>query len=230
MVTRALPLSLSFLAGLVDVTTFVSLNGLFSAHVTGNVVVIADHVVTGRSIGPAVAIAVPLFVAVTVAATLVRDRLGDDRRRSTSVFLTAQTVLVALAGAIALFGPAGAAGLLTGLAAVAAMAVQNAMLHLDVRPVPSTAVMTGNVVAAGIAATRLLTARDAARDDARRSWSAHWPLIAGFFAGGLVAVAAYQAIGAGGWLLAVAASIAATLTWRSTAVPAPQPEGDTRGS
>src|SRR4051794_41566796 len=42
----AIPFILSFIAGMADVTSFVLLNGLFAAHITGNVVVLAADVAT----------------------------------------------------------------------------------------------------------------------------------------------------------------------------------------
>jgi AraC-like DNA-binding protein len=59
-----LPTVLSTTAGAVDVIGFLALGGLFTAHITGNVVVVAAHHVTGGfgEVGPL--LAVPVFVAV----------------------------------------------------------------------------------------------------------------------------------------------------------------------
>src|SRR5436309_6623909 len=59
------PLTLSLIAGMVDVTSFLLLDGLFAAHVTGNVVVLAADVATGQPVRPAVVLAVFVFIAVT---------------------------------------------------------------------------------------------------------------------------------------------------------------------
>jgi len=60
---------LSVTAGAVDTIGFLALGGLFTAHITGNVVV-AAHYVTGGfgEIGPL--LAVPVFVVVLGAVTL----------------------------------------------------------------------------------------------------------------------------------------------------------------
>ena len=80
-----LPAVLSTTAGAVDVIGFLALGGLFTAHITGNLVVIAAHYVTGHfsEVGPI--LAVPVFVAVlgvvTLASWLSRRRLirrGED--------------------------------------------------------------------------------------------------------------------------------------------------------
>src|SRR2546426_12768542 len=53
-----LPTVLSTTAGAVDVIGFLALGGLFTAHITGNVVIVAAHYVTGgfSQIGPLLAV------------------------------------------------------------------------------------------------------------------------------------------------------------------------------
>jgi uncharacterized membrane protein YoaK (UPF0700 family) len=41
-----LPFTLSLIAGSTDVFGFLSLNGLFTAHITGNLVILAAHLIT----------------------------------------------------------------------------------------------------------------------------------------------------------------------------------------
>ena len=144
----ALPLVLSTTAGAVDVIGFLSIGGLFTAHITGNVVVVAAHYVTGGfgQVGPL--LAVPVFVFVLGAVVLMFGRsqnTGSSRR----ALLTLHAAL--LAGCLALgiaFGPfrdpdSGMA-VLTGMVAVSAMASQNALVKLALIGAPSTAVMTTN--------------------------------------------------------------------------------------
>src|SRR5229473_6960988 len=59
-----LPTVLSTTAGAVDVIGFLALGGLFTAHITGNLVILAAHYVTGgfSQIGPL--LSVPVFVIV----------------------------------------------------------------------------------------------------------------------------------------------------------------------
>ena len=78
-----LPAVLSTTAGAVDVVGFLALGGLFTAHITGNVVVVAAHYITGGfyQVGPLVAL--PVFVAVLGAVTvasvaIVRSRDKED--------------------------------------------------------------------------------------------------------------------------------------------------------
>src|ERR1700722_11947830 len=62
--TKVLPGVLSVVAGSVDVISFLGLGGLFAAHITGNLVVLAAHVATGRAASLASILSVPVFIAV----------------------------------------------------------------------------------------------------------------------------------------------------------------------
>src|SRR5262245_62722552 len=82
---RLLPAVLSTTAGAVDVIGFLALGGLFTAHITGNVVILAAHYLTGRfgEVGPL--LAVPVFVVVLGAVTLLSDafeRAGDGPKQA----------------------------------------------------------------------------------------------------------------------------------------------------
>ena len=65
-----LPVVLSTTAGAVDVIGFLALDGLFTAHITGNLVILAAHYVTGGfcQVGPL--LSVPVFIAVLGVVTL----------------------------------------------------------------------------------------------------------------------------------------------------------------
>jgi uncharacterized membrane protein YoaK (UPF0700 family) len=72
-------------AGAVDVIGFLALGGLFTAHITGNVVVLAAHYVTGAfsEVGPL--LSVPVFVVVLGAVTIVSgsvEQAGGSPRRA----------------------------------------------------------------------------------------------------------------------------------------------------
>ena len=62
---------LSTTAGATDVIGFLSLGGLFTAHITGNLVVLAAHYVTGAfsQLGPL--LSVPVFIAVLGIVTFL---------------------------------------------------------------------------------------------------------------------------------------------------------------
>src|SRR6266550_2273893 len=86
-----LPFVLSTTAGAVDIIGFLALGGLFTAHITGNVVVLAAHYVTGgfSEVGPL--LSVPVFVVVLGLVTLLWSRgkpedLAQARRRAGVTF------------------------------------------------------------------------------------------------------------------------------------------------
>ena len=146
---RLLPAVLSTTAGAVDVIGFLALGGLFTAHITGNVVVVAAHYVTGgfSEVGPL--LAVPVFVAVlgmVTRASMAVAKAGYSSRRGLLVLHAA--LLGVCLGLGAGFGPFADAerpmAVLVGMLAVAAMATQNALVKLALPGAPSTAVMTTN--------------------------------------------------------------------------------------
>ncbi len=184
---------LSVIAGITDVTSWLLLGGFFSAHVTGNVVVLAADAVDGRAPDVASLLAIPVFVAVAAIATLVTGRVGGDDRRRTSVLLGAQAVLLAAAAVLSFTtsasdAPAAPLAVVIGLCAVAAMAAQNTYLHLVHGMSFTTAVMTGNLVTATVSGITSL--RDPSDLASRRRWNDTWPIVAGFIVGCLVGAAA----------------------------------------
>src|SRR5215472_674427 len=70
-----LPTMLSAVAGMVDVISFVSFK-LFTAHVTGNLVVIAALLVRGGPPNLAQILAVPVFVLAVAGVWLIAKRLS----------------------------------------------------------------------------------------------------------------------------------------------------------
>src|SRR5882724_8011838 len=99
-----LPIVLSTTAGAVDVIGFLALGGLFTAHITGNLVVLAAHYITGRFGEIAPLLSVPMFVVVLggVTLTFVAKPIRFVRR----ALLALQAVmLAAFLGLGAGFGP-----------------------------------------------------------------------------------------------------------------------------
>ena len=185
-----LPAVLSTTAGTVDVIGFLALGGLFTAHITGNVVVLAAHYVTGGfgEVGPL--LAVPVFVAVLGLVTLATVEAEKARYRPRQALLVLQAVL--LAGCLGLgvgFGPFADAerpmAVFVGMLAVAAMATQNALIKLALPGAPSTAVMTTNTTQLTVDLATVIWGR-AEPDDlakARRRVRLTFPCVIGFVAG-----------------------------------------------
>ena len=164
-----LPAVLSTTAGAVDVIGFLALGGLFTAHITGNLVVLAVHYVTGRfsEVGPL--LAVPVFATVLGVVTLASMRVSKARFASRQALLVLQAcLLVSCLGLGVGFGPFTDAdrptAVLVGMLAVAAMATQNALVRLAFPGTPSTTVMTTNITQLTIDLTTLARRRRE-RDD-----------------------------------------------------------------
>src|SRR5262249_37934809 len=79
MPDRGLLAALSVLAGLVDAMGFLALDRVFTAHVTGNLVVMAVQIATGGPPHVAQLLSVPIFAAAALVAYLLarRPRGGD---------------------------------------------------------------------------------------------------------------------------------------------------------
>jgi len=197
--TPKLPAILALLAGTTDVTSWVLLGGLFTAHVTGNLVLVAADIVTGDPPHLAAVLALPVFIVTTIAATAVARKLADRSDQTKYILLGVQAVLLVVAAGLSFAGRASAnpqsgLALTIGLFAVCAMATQNAYLHLASPKAPSTAVMTGNLVVATIAAFDLLISKGKS-EEAWNRWKDSWPLLAGFILGCLLGATAATVFG-----------------------------------
>lgn len=190
---------LSFLAGYVDTLGFIALHGLFTAHVTGNFVLLGREVVAPGNDVLLKLLAFPAFVAgVAAVRALVRrrQRAGDDALRSAHL-LQAALMLAAAAGSLA----GSAADMASGLLCAAAMGTQNGYGKLLLAKLPASTVMTGNV-------TQLVV------DTLDRAGGAQRPALATLgggvlaFAAGCVAGALASPWGMGGGLLPAVALLA----------------------
>ena len=220
---RRLPALLAVIAGMVDLTGFLTLGNIFTAHVTGNLVVLAAVVVRGGPVNLAQALAIPAFV-LTVAAVWLFARTEAARHGAlTQRLLLIQFLLLAgvFVFAIATHPSADPHGLTAGVAvlvAASAMACQNALLHMTIAGAPSTAVMTGNLVSATLGLLDALSPDPATRSAAGPRIERFLPLLLGFFLGCLVAAVAVSRFGDWAWSLPAAlAGLAAALRW--TAAP-----------
>ena len=204
---RLLPFVLSVIAGCTDVISFLGLGGLFSAHITGNLVILAAHVVSGEPAQVALMLSVPVFMAALALTRLLVGGLEAIGLASLLPLLLLQFLL--LAGFFVLgvatgsrINPDAANAIFAGMLGVSAMAVQNALVQISLKGAPSTAVMTTNVTHFMMDVGEMLLGHDPDKVGKSRRRAKHtWPAIVGFTIGcGLGA--ACQAV-AGLWSLAL---------------------------
>jgi uncharacterized membrane protein YoaK (UPF0700 family) len=139
---------LSFTAGFADTLTFTTANGLFSAHVTGNFVVLAYDVVSGAEIKDWIKlVSFPVFLLGVVLAGMIANK-----NRQTSYLLFLEGIILTLVGimiiAIHYLVPQQQSGMdfFFILIIVFAMAFQNAFGRISIKTTfAPTTVMTGNV-------------------------------------------------------------------------------------
>src|SRR5258708_19845371 len=89
-----LPLLLSFTAGYVDTAGFLALQGLFTAHVTGNFVTLGASLALGTSGAVAKLLALPVFCAVVIAVRLLSSLLSRQVRAVFRTILLLQLILL----------------------------------------------------------------------------------------------------------------------------------------
>jgi uncharacterized membrane protein YoaK (UPF0700 family) len=150
LAAKLLPTVLSLTAGSVDVISFLGLGGLFTAHITGNLVILAAHIVAGGDAPLALMISVPVFIVALGVTRLLAAGLERMHVASLQPLLLLQFLL--LAGFLALCVGGGsqldlnaARAIVAGMLGVSAMAVQNALVQISLKGSPSTAVMTTNI-------------------------------------------------------------------------------------
>ena len=186
---KMLPVLLAMIAGSTDTISFLGLGGLFTAHITGNFVVLAAHIVNHGETPLAVALSVPVYMAVLLLVRLLATGLDAVKLFSSRLLLLLECVL--LAGFLACrvtagshLDPNAAIMVLAGMFGVAAMAAQTAFSQISLKQAPSTTVLTMNVSRFVLAVGDSLTGRNADdRMKARTTVRHTWPLIAGFLIG-----------------------------------------------
>jgi uncharacterized membrane protein YoaK (UPF0700 family) len=182
-------LLLSAVAGSTDAIGFLGLNGLFTAHITGNIVVLASHLAAYGKAGTAQMIAVPVFMAAAGLARLLG--LALDRRTegaSAAALLILQFALLLSFFLLCLplgksFDAAAPWALLAGMCGVAAMAVQNVLVQTTLQGAPATAVLTMGVTRFAMAAVETMAGNPTERRASHAKLASSFPPIVGFIIG-----------------------------------------------
>ncbi len=218
---------LAAIAGFVDTLSFVALFGLFTAHVTGNFVLIGAGA-GGYGQGVLLKLAVfPAFVAGVAGSSALLAALPRHHvRHGARLLHAAQALLMlgfCLAGVAAtpVAGPDDPAAIVAGMLGAFAMGVQNAHPRLIGRAgVPNT-VMTGNVTQAILDVVAMLSpgAAAAVRVSARARFLKMMPAIAAFALGAAAGALGWRHVG----FLALLAPVLVLALLAMTAADAPEP-------
>ncbi len=205
---------LSFVAGFVDSLGFVALFSLFTAHVTGNFVLLGAALIQPGSGVITKLLALPVFMA-TVAVVCLLVRIAERSARPVLIpLLVLQTLLLAayMAAGLAsvpIVDADAVSAVITGLIGVVAMAVQNAGARLAVPTLVPTTVMTGNVTQFVIdAVDALRVPATELRTVARARLKRFLPAILSFSIGAIAGAVMYARFSFGGLALPLVILIA----------------------
>ncbi len=203
---------LSVIAGSTDIIGFLGLNGLFTAHITGNLIVLAALVVAGQPTIISYILSVPVFMLVLLLTRLLAGGLERAGRDTLGPLLLLQLLSLAVFLLLCIIAgpwinPNAVTAVIAGMFGVAAMAVQNALVQISLRNTPTTAVMTTNVTHFMLDLGGVLVACDPAEVAKARSRAMHTlPVIIGFAIGGGLGAACQAA--AGLWSLVLPTGLA----------------------
>ena len=144
----SLPILLSFNGGYVDTLGFLSLSGLFTAHVTGNFVTLGATMAHGLDGAWSKLLALPMFCLIVFASRLaclkIQGRGGSPIR---PMLVVKMLLLIAVAVMAFVYGPFHGDDtritLAVGLTLVSAMAIQNGLHKAHLAKAPPSTLMTG---------------------------------------------------------------------------------------
>lgn len=168
---------LSAVAGYVDTAGFIGLLGLFTAHVTGNLVTVGAALAWQQSEGAAARLVMlPIFMLAVSVTVLVAGRLRRLGRPVLAALLWLEAAalgLFLLAGV--LLGPSvaqargGVPIVIVGAAGVVAMGIQTALVREVMTRSAPTTMMTGNVAQFTVDLTQWLVPGEGVDREARRA-------------------------------------------------------------
>ena len=202
-----IPDLLTFNGGYVDAAGFVALQGLFTAHVTGNFVTIGASLVQGTSGILAKLLALPVFCLIVLLTRYASQRYARGGNVTRALLAIKFLLLVVAASLACWWGPFPLGdhlpAIVTGMVLVAAMAIQNVIHRVYFPKAPPTTLMTGSTTQVMIDLADLW--RGGLAPDAREAIKARSATMAksvGIFAVGCaLAALAYAGFGARAFLV-----------------------------
>ncbi|MBM3192204.1 MAG: DUF1275 domain-containing protein, partial [Chlamydiae bacterium] len=121
------------IAGFVDVFCFVEVNQLFTAHITGNIIIAIAEIIAHVPGVLAKLVALPIFLIIVMIVTSIIEKIGQTKRLLISLLLTEAVLLAVFAIIGHLIMPLGHVRswpyISTGMIAVSAMAIHNTLLR-----------------------------------------------------------------------------------------------------
>ena len=210
---------LAYISGFVDTLCFVALFGLFAAHITGNIVLLATSIAEQRHGILMKMLAIPVFVGAAVSTRVYMVRRERQQLDAAVHVLIGQALLLTIFMVVAMEEAPFDTGdhphaLAAGLLGAAAMAIQNTAARTFLSGLPPTTVMTGNFIQVVVDLVDLVLGHEA---DAKRARLAKLaPMLVAFIVGTLSGAIGYVTVGFLSLLVPiVAVSLAAILVHRT---------------
>ena len=225
-VKLSLPLLLSFNGGFVDTAGYLALQGLFTAHVTGNFVTIGAALAFGSAGVITKLLALPVFCVVIIGTRLAFTSRIASQKPVLHKVLTLKLLLLTVGAVLAIvLGPFkqadGWAAMVTGMTLVSAMAIQNAVHRIHLPSAPPPTLMTGTTTQIMIDIADSIRGIPADEREATRERMKRMSLAVASFASGAAAAALLFSV-FGTWCFVVAPVVAALARF---AAPSSSPLG-----
>jgi uncharacterized membrane protein YoaK (UPF0700 family) len=224
---HVVPALLGAIAGYVDTVGFLTLYGMFTAHITGDLVAsVAEHSPASTATRLAM---LPAFIVSVAVATVLARATRRDGHAPLFPLLALMTAALAVFGATGILlrpfmtGPSNWAVGIIGTTAVAAMAIQNMLMRDALSSWTPTTIMTGNLTLVTIQLVEMVFAttepdaqeRARIRRDAKQRLVKFGLPLTGFVLGAMLS--AFLTPRYGFWSVGVPMAVVATLTgwhWR----------------
>jgi uncharacterized membrane protein YoaK (UPF0700 family) len=191
------------IAGFTDVISFIGVNHLFTAHITGNIVIAISEIINHQSGVATKIIAIPIFILFAGMMTWIIEKLGEPLKLlAWWLFIEALLLAIFMYAGI-YFLPHSSVGswtfLIVSMLAVCAMAIHNTLLRIYMSHFPPCTVMTGNLTQFVVDSTTHLLRGQCNLGREKRSTRAgikrYGNVLAGFLLGGLTAAFGFSWIG-----------------------------------
>jgi uncharacterized membrane protein YoaK (UPF0700 family) len=214
---QSLLVILSIIAGSTDAIGFLGLSGLFTAHITGNLAILASRIVVHNDAQLSSILSVPVYMSAVCVTKMLADNLDSTGKTLLSTLTLLQLFLLGSFMALCLVQPPsqdpnGGLVLLAGMLGVCAMAVQNVLVQVAFKGAPPTAIMTSNVTRFSISIGSLIcSSTDETKQEARAQIAHTLPAILGFTFGCAAGAAGESVFGMRALALPVALAVVACL-------------------